>query len=975
MFHPRFVRLILLLALVAMPATSLFAQQTGAIKGTVTATDGSVLPGVTVEARSAVLPSPRVTVTGGNGDYRLPALPPGVYDVKFELSGMAPVTRKVTVALALETTADARLNLAGVEESVTVTAELTLVDKDRPTIQANLSNDEISGLPVGQEYRDLQKLIPGVQYSEDLVRGPSAGGSGQDNVYQFDGVNVTMPLFGTLSAEPSSQDIAQVTVIKGGAQAVDFNRAGGFLIDSVSKTGTSEFHGELSFEMQSAGMTGDLTAASDSRYDEDRSWLAASLGGPVVKDKLYFYGSYYRPERSRENRANNYGELPKYESVRNEGFGKLTFTPNQSVLLNATYRHSKREDTSSLFGASSSATTGTGDESVQKILTLEGSWVVNSKSYFTANYTNYALETLSRPDFESSAVPTSAIGARLNINSLDTEGRLTVPSPISGATDFNNFVAPIIARYGFDRDGSKVGGGIVGYGGEFNDQDFFRDALQLGYNITVGSSLIHDLHFGFQWSEDSEELVRSSNGWGLISVPGGRLAPPVAGNPQRAYYQARYQQQGTGQAAPIISSYRTFDLEFNDTIRWKKWAFNLGVLASQDTLYGQGLREDSSTLSGYVSAPGNKYEMYKIPFSKMIQPRLGVTFTYNDSDTIYASYAKYNPAASSLPRAASWDRNLIGTFVDAFFDQNGVLFAAVPVGSSSGKLFVEDMTPRTVNEFLVGTSKQFNQNFSGRLYGRHRRGSHFWEDTNNNARVAFNPPAGIPRELYIADLDARRAQIGSGSSYVIAELDGAYTRFNEVTLEAEWRDAKTVVRGSYTWSEYYGNFDQDNSTTGNDANIFIGSSNIADAAGRQLWDFKDGTLRGDRPHLLKVFGYRTLPWNGIVGLFTVFQSGQPWETWSYEPYRALTTSTSSTNRYAEPAGSRRSDSHFQIDLKYIQNFKVGGRANLALTAELFNVFDNQTGYNIDPIFNSSQFGQPRSYYAPRRLQMTGAFTF
>ena len=123
---------------------------------------------------------------------------------------------------------------------------------------------------------------------------------------------------------------------------------------------------------------------------------------------------------------------------------------------------------------------------------------------------------------------------------------------------------------------------------------------------------------------------------------------------------------------------------------------------SQDTLYGQGLREDSSTLSGYVSAPGNKYKMYEIPFSKMIQPRLGVTWAYDGKDTVYASYARYNPSASSLPRAASWDRNLVGTFVDVHFDQNGVAFAAVPVGSSSGKLFVDDLTPRTVNEYLVG---------------------------------------------------------------------------------------------------------------------------------------------------------------------------------------------------------------------------------------------------------------------------------
>ncbi len=92
--------------------------------------------------------------------------------------------------------------------------------------------------------------------------------------------------------------------------------------------------------------------------------------------------------------------------------------------------------------------------------------------------------------------------------------------------------------------------------------------------------------------------------------------------------------------------------------------------------------------------------MYEIPFSKMIQPRIGATWAYNGTDTVYGSYARYNPAASSLPRAASWDRNLIGTFIDTHFDANGVVFAAVPVGSSSGKLFVDDMTPRTIDEYV-----------------------------------------------------------------------------------------------------------------------------------------------------------------------------------------------------------------------------------------------------------------------------------
>ncbi len=968
----RVLRVLVSLSFAAL-ASPLLAQQTGAISGTVKATDGSLLPGVTVEARSDVLPGPRATVTGANGEYHLPALPPGSYTVTFNLSGMQTSTRKAQVQLAQATVADAVLG-PGITETITVTAESSIIDKDSATIASALSNDQILGLPLAQEYRDLQKLIPGVQYSQDAVRGPSAGGSGQDNVYQFDGVNVTLPFYGTLSAEPASHDIAQVTVIKGGSRAVEFDRSGGFSIDSVSKSGTSQYHGQISYQLQSASMSSDLTSGIQSRYEQDRDWLNLNLGGPVIGDQLYFYGSYYRPTRNRENAANLYGELPEFESTRDEGFGKLTFTPTTSILLNASYRDSKRVDKSDQFLANAAPTTGSGSEARLKIFTGDGSWVISPKSYATFKYTHFANLTQGAPDHVADIQPSTAPGTQIDVNSLDTLGRLTVPVPVGGATAYNAFIQPLIDRYGYTQGGAKVGGGIVGYGSQFDDDDFYRDAFQVGYNLTIGTRVQHELHVGYQWYTEEEDLVRSSNGWGLISVPGGRLAA-IAGTGQSAYYTARIQQQSTGQAAPIHSEFQSHNFELNDTIKWRNWTFNLGVMASRDTLYGQGLREDSSTLSGYVSAPGNKYEMYQVPFDKMIQPRLGVTWAYNDKDTVYAGYARYKPAASSLPRAASWDRNLTGTFIDTHFDANGVAFAAVPVGSSSGKLFVEDMPSRTVDEFLLGTARQLGTRWTARLYGRYREGSHFWEDTNNTARVAFEPPPGIPREPYIPDLGEKLAQIGSGSTYVIAELDGAYTKYYEVTLESEWRGDKSFVRGSYTWSHYYGNFDQDNSTAANDANVFIGSSFIADGAGRQLWDFKDGDLRGDRPHLLKVYGYRQLPWNATVGGYFVFQSGQPWETWSYEPYRALTTSTSDTNRYAEPAGSRRSDSHWQVDLNYTQNFRLKGRLNLQLAADLFNVFDEQTGYNIQPAFHDSTYGQPRTYYDPRRLQVAARLQF
>ncbi len=957
----------------AVPA---LAQQTGSISGKVVASDGAALPGVTVEARSNVLPTPRVTVTGSVGEYRLPALPPGNYEVTFVLAGMANVVRQAQVQLAQDVGLDATMSVAGVSETVEVTATATLVERSSASVTSSVASDQIQQLPVGQQYRDLVKLIPGVMYTQDGTRGPSAGGSGQDNNYRFDGVNVTLPLFGTLSNEASSHDIAQVTTLKGGARAVDFERAGGFSIDSVSKSGTNRFTGQVSFQLQDAKMVAEVDPLQTARYDQDRKWLTLNGGGPAIPNKLYFYGSYYRPETKRTNVSTRYGEVPGYESTRNEGFGKLTGTPSAATLLNFSYRYSHRLDKGDTFGQTAAATTGSGSEAWQKILTADGSWVINAKSFLSFKYTYFANPNSGRPDIVADVTPSTTVGTRLDINALDAIGRTTVPTPVAGADAFNDFARPLIDRYGYTLNGVKTGGGTVGYGSEFNDQDFFRNQGQVAYNITLGSSVSHELHAGYQYYVDKEELVRTSNGWGVITVPGGRL--PATGLPgQPAYFLATFYQQGIGNIPPIKSSYRSQSIEVNDTIRWGHFTFNAGVLLSNDTLYGQGLKEDDSTLSGFVQSAGTKYEMHNIPFSKMLQPRLGATWAYNGRDTAYFSFARYNPAASSLPRAASWARNLSGASIDAFFDQNGVLYGSRQNQSLGGKLFVPDLTPRRTDEYMAGTARQITQSWSGRLYARYREGSHFWEDTNNNARVAFNPPSDIPRELYIPNLADQLAQIGNGSTYVIAELDGAYTKYYEATVESEWRGKNAFVRGSYTWSRYTGNFDQDNTSSGsvNDGNIFIGSSNIGDGAGRQLWNFKDGTLRGDRPHMLKLYGYYMLPWQATAGAFVVAQSGQPWEVQSYEPYIALTTSTSDTNRFAERAGSRRTKSHAQLDLNYTQSLKLGPRLNAALIADVYNVFDKQTPYNYNPLAHASTFMQPQSFFAPRRLQLAARLQF
>ena len=979
-----------LVSLLLLMAPALFAQQTGSVTGTVT-TEGQPLPGVTVEARSSVLPQPRVTVTAANGDYRLPQLPPGRYSIVFSLAGMQTVTRGVNVNLNQDSVVNVALGVETLAETITVTADSPLIDQTSTEIKSSVSEEMIEQVPTGQQYRDLLKLAPAVQYSEDIIRGPSAGGSGQDNTYQFDGVNITLPLYGTLSAEPSSHDIAQVSVVKGGAKAVDFNRAAGFLIDSVSKSGTNAWTGELKYQIQNSDFTSDQDFAVTSVYDQDRDWLTVGLGGPILRDRLFFYGSYYRPTTERANSSNAYGEVPNLQSNRNEYFGKLTFTPTGNLLLHGSYRDSEREVNNASIGAFESPEAAKTEVAGQQIAILEGSWVISPRSFATFKFNDYANLTSSVANFRSSAVPSLALGTQLDLNNLPALGYFNVPSIRPTNPAFNTYAQPFIDRYGYiNAQGVRTGGGAVGGAPTAVDNiDFFRQNGQLGFDVTLGSNIHHDLHFGIQRFEDAEELVRNSNGWGQIFVDAGTANCPAgtacAGGPY--FIRAEFLRSVGGLGEGLIrSEYRSDNFEANDTIRWNDWSFNVGILVSNDKLYGQGLREDSSSLSGYVLDPGNKYLMYEVPWEKQIQPRLGVTWAYNSRDTLYTSYARYNPSVSSLPRAASWDRNAFSQLYDVYFDADGRLIGQRERGGSSGKLFVDDLDPRYTDEYVIGTSRQITPALTARVYGRHRYSTNFWEDTNNNARVAFQPPEGIPRELYIENLNDMRRQICasnpavcaagglSGSSYVIAELDGAFTKYWEATVESDYRVGKAFVRGTYTWSHYYGNFDQDNTTTDNDLSIFMGSSFIADAAGRQIWDNRYGDLRADRRHLLKIYGSYSLPWNATTGAFAVYQSGHKWEGWSYEPYRHLTTSTSVTSRYAEPAGSRTTPAHYQFDLNYTQNIPIQ-QLNLQILADLYNALDNQTGYSPQPSLLSAQFGVPRLHYAPRRFQLAVRLQF
>lgn len=969
------------------------AQQAGGIRGKITTEQtANSVSGVTVVASSPVMPKPRTVQTRADGSFNLPMLVPGSYTLTITSVDGSVKTMEVDVLLDQTSTVNIALesSTSGIEV-IEVVGSPFFAQQGNSSLSNSLGSNAIEALPIGQSFRDMLKIVPGVQYTENGTLGPSAGGSGAHNKYGFDGVDVSMPLFGNLASEPSTHDIEMVSMERGGAKAVGFNRSGGFAINTKSKSGTNEFKGSVEYKIENKNFAASAQDGVD--QDTDKTWITAAVSGPLIQDQLFFYGSYYGPEVKGSNKVTAYGPTKSYKSERDEYFGKLTWAPTDDLLMNLSYRDSDRVEVGRSIGEFETDSVSAGDQATQKIFTFDGSYILGEYTTLSFNINKFDYKTGGKPDVELSVMP--QLNNSLDIANLEQMGYFNVPDLLpntdSDAARFNLGAQQLINRYGYLDNNVMTGGGGVGAYYQYNNQNFFRDSFEFALeHEIIGDELSHSLHVGLKYSEGEEELSRYSNGWGSISYNGGRniqLESAVQNlDPTSVYYITTTEQMSfvnaSGQAIPAIQSFsESWNLEINDTIEHGDFTYNVGVLISKDTLYGQGLRANAANGSGWEIARGEKYKMYSFDWKDMIQPRLGINWKYDGQNTVFANYASYNPEASSLARAASWDRSTQQS-LKIYFDKDGNYLDSGAASGSSGKLFADNMRPHRIDEITLGTTKAITDRLQLRGHTRYRYGSHFWEDMPNNGRIAAYPASsqapGVPahiadKGLYIPDLADRMDGIGNASatSYVVAEIDEGQTKYLEFSLEAEYFGDRTYFNASYVWSRYTGNFDQDNTTTNADQNIFIGSSNYGDGPGRYSWDLKQGKLAGDKPHLFKAFGYYTTDWQANIGAYFVYQSGQPWETWdgAYYGYSA------DTIRYSEPAGSRRSASHWQLDLSYTQSFSFAEKYELKFRADLFNVFDRQTGYRINPVASSTTYGQPTEYYNPRRIQLSVGFDF
>ncbi|MCU1347657.1 MAG: trehalose synthase, partial [Acidobacteria bacterium] len=293
-FSQRFILAFSLLLLVAFGA---FAQGTGTtstLSGSVT-TDNKPLPGVTVSISSPALQGTRTAVTGENGGYLFPALPPGTYTVQMELEGMAPVTRTVTLALASSGHADADLKVKGVAEAITVTATAPAV-LETSELSRNFTQKDINELPVRRNIRDTVLLAPGVNSNGANNQITISGGPSYDNLFLVNGVVVNENLRGQPHNLFIEDAIQETTVITGGISA-EYGRFTGGVVSTLTKSGGNNFTGSVRDSLTNPKWIAkskfrNAAGVGESDHpDKISSIYEGTLGGFVLRDRLWFFGA------------------------------------------------------------------------------------------------------------------------------------------------------------------------------------------------------------------------------------------------------------------------------------------------------------------------------------------------------------------------------------------------------------------------------------------------------------------------------------------------------------------------------------------------------------------------------------------------------------------------------------------------------------------------------------------------------------
>jgi hypothetical protein len=992
------VLLTLALGLVSVP---LVAQETtGSIEGVVKDAGGAVLPGVTVEATG---PSGTVvSVTNERGEYRFPRLPSGRYIVKATLPSFRDAQVPVDVTVGSTQRAEFALQIASLTETVQVTAETPRIDLTSPQTATSISRERIEYVPRGRDFTDVVSQAAGAS-NESQAGGISIdGASGSENRFIIDGIDTTSPQIGTNSV-PMRAEFMEEVQVKSAGYAAEFGGSTGGVINAITRSGTNTFSGTILSDFQQRSWGGserpiliDASTASGFDYvnppkeDELRIDPGFSLGGPILRDRLWFFGSYQPGIRSTERTVNfENGVTNTFDQDFKVHYGAANVTGN--VGSKVLYRVGANF---SPFETERSLPTQTGQTSLTDVddytrgtkgdrRTFSGSvdYIPSSRLAFSARAGRFLT------DEESTGV--NFPGLIHNISTSSTAAGLAlIPSGLPNSRGYSSDVL-ITDATAFD--------------------EYIRDYIGADATWFLNAAGEHQFKVGFQSERISNDVQSGYNADRIL------------------YYAGLDHDATDGQT--YMGQYGIFRL-LNISTQGEASTRN-NAFFIQDTwralpnlTFNLGLRTERERVPNFGDA-GVEYPI-EFGWGEKLAPRLGVTYDpFSDGRTkLYASWGKYFDVMKyELPRGSfggdkwvdywfTWDNPDVNvnsaascatgsnTITEQPVCPGGTLIEAFDQRYNAAQdldTFVDpNLKPMEEHELQIGANREFMFGGMGNvvLGARYVR-----KDLKRTIEDVGVTVEGVGTQYYMANP-------GEGITLTLNDpsippFPKAVREYNglELTMERRFTDNWGLF-ASYTYSKLYGNYSglassDENGRTAPNVNRFFDQIVMLYDSNQNLVLDRLGT---DRPHQLKTQLMYRLPWNTIVGYNQRVASGIP-----------MSEEFQITGGYPFFPNGRgnlgRTPVFSQSDLSLIQDFRLGGQA-LQFQVTVLNLFDQDTVTRVDntrfagtstlpldtnDFFNTNwnyesllaaspssidpKFNLANQFQAPREVRLTVKFTF
>lgn len=1010
------MRFIVLSMFVLCTALSAFAQSstTGSISGRVVDTNGASVPGVVVTVTSPNLIRAQTATSNDSGSYSISNLPPGRYAVNVGAAGgFGAFTREnVEVNLSSTTTVDVDLQAAGASAVVNITDTAgAAVDTNANTTGTNISTEQFSNFPTQRTVQSLYTIAPtvtrsGLRDSSGRDRDPSVGGSsGPENNYILDGVTVSDPAFGGSGANLPFEFVQEIE-IKTGAYGAEYGKSTGGIFNVVTKSGSNDVRGDafLFFTPQSfvrsvkpaaipfTGSAPDGFSEVDAGFD---------IGGPIVKDKLWFFGAF-NPQRRKNffltqtflNQVENQVTTPFYA-------GKITWGLSQNHTMTFSTFGDFTKQEGFLFGNTGF---GANPESFRGTTETGGSnYAARLNSTFNTNFIGEFAVGIHLQ--RANTIPASGVAdAPLVLDNFAIRNGVNVLSPVNSTATVNVSGSPLRLAFVDGRGGALERNYTRGGFGLISDQDrnryefsarlqniWGRQTFKYGFELASNRYTIFTRPTGpsLTLADPNNQEVgaehpanvfpfgyRVTNNFGVCTVQGTNVACPAAALTTRVQAIIDAGQAPAGilttntnlglTAAQlgtnpflVLSSVRIRDFILNtggSPTKTNTQSFYIqdDIKATRNLQFNIGLRWD------YQQSKGTTSDYLKFnKFKDNMQPRLGFIwdFTGEGRGKVFANFARFVETPIPLDvnvRAGGdeiqLDRNINASVLNAGPGTvllQGTLAGLGCLGCHSTPAPI-GLKPQDVLEYTAGFEYEIAKDLAIGVRGIYRAQDSVVEDgsfDDGTNYFLFNP-GETPNEDVVALIpgltDAeRQVLIDRGDIFGRARR---YYRAIEFTATKRFTNNYQFI-ASYVYSSLIGNYE----------GLFRNDNGQSDPNITSLFDLPEllpntyGRLPNDRPHQFKLDGSYRWPFKLMTSASFRTQSGRPFD--------ALTPHFLYGNNegFEVPrgtsinpvTGSNRTPTTYNLDLGAYYPIQFGENRQLRFQFDWFNVTNAQRAVTQD----------------------------